>query len=39
MELDKCENRDWFNWNNLPQSPFILVQNLVRKNYNLFIEY
>ncbi|MCK4730720.1 MAG: NUDIX domain-containing protein [Candidatus Aenigmarchaeota archaeon] len=34
MEPDRCENWNWFDWNNLPQPLFIPVQNLIKGNYN-----
>ncbi|RZT96040.1 8-oxo-dGTP diphosphatase [Ancylomarina subtilis] len=34
MEPDKCERWEWFDWNNLPQSIFMTIQNLKRNNYN-----
>ncbi len=34
MEPEKCEQWDWFEWNNLPQPLFIPIQNLQKRNYN-----
>jgi len=34
MEPDKCERWEWFEWDRLPQSIFMTIQNLKRNNYN-----
>ena len=36
MEPDKCEQWDWFTWDNLPQPLFVPIQNLLKKGYNPF---
>ena len=36
MEPEKCEQWDWFDWNNLPQPLFIPQQNLIKQGYNPF---
>lgn len=34
MEPDKCEKWEWFEWDRLPHSLFIPIQNLQKRNYN-----
>ena len=34
MEPDKCEQWEWFTWDNLPQPLFVPIQNLLKKKYN-----
>ena len=34
MEPEKCEEWDWFEWDNLPNPLFIPMQNLVKQNFN-----
>jgi len=36
MEPDKCEQWDWFTWDNLPQPLFVPAQNLLKMKYNPF---
>jgi 8-oxo-dGTP diphosphatase len=36
MEPDKCERWEWFEWNNLPKSLFLPIENLLKQNYNPF---
>jgi 8-oxo-dGTP diphosphatase len=38
MELEKCEEWGWFEWNNLPQPLFIPIQNLLKQGYNPLTE-
>ena len=34
MEPDKCEQWEWFTWDNLPKPLFVPIQNLLKKKYN-----
>jgi len=34
MEPDKCEQWEWFTWDNLPDALFESIQNLLKNNYN-----
>lgn len=34
MEPEKCEQWEWFDWDNLPQPLFVPIQNLQKQNYN-----
>lgn len=36
MEPDKCEQWNWFEWENLPQPLFLPIQNLLKQNFNPF---
>ncbi len=36
MEQEKCQQWDWFSWDNLPEPLFIPIQNLLKRNYNPF---
>jgi 8-oxo-dGTP diphosphatase len=36
MEPEKCEQWEWFDWNNPPQPLFIPQQNLIKQGYNPF---
>lgn len=35
-EPEKCEQWDWFNWNNLPQPLFLPIENLLKQNFSPF---
>lgn len=35
-EPDKCEQWDWFAWNELPTPLFIPIQNLINQKFNPF---
>lgn len=35
MEPDKCEQWDWFEWDNLPRPLFLPNQNLLKQGFNL----
>lgn len=37
MEPEKCEKWEWFKWNELPSPLFLPIENLLKKNYNPFI--
>lgn len=34
MEPDKCEQWEWYNWNNLPNALFVSIENLLKENFN-----
>jgi 8-oxo-dGTP diphosphatase len=36
MEPEKCEDWQWFYWDNLPEKLFIPIQNLIKQRYNPF---
>lgn len=36
-EPHKCETWRWFEWDNLPQPLFLPIQNLLKQNFNPFI--
>lgn len=36
MEPDKCEEWEWFSWDNLPKPLFLPIENLLKKKYNPF---
>ena len=36
MEPDKCEQWEWFTWDNLPQPLFLPIQNLLKQGYDPF---
>lgn len=36
MEPEKCEQWEWFDWNNLPKPLFLPAQNLLKQKYNPF---
>ena len=36
MEPDKCEQWDWFSWDDLPQPLFVPFQNLLKTEFNPF---
>lgn len=36
MEPEKCERWEWFDWDNLPQSLFVPIQNLHKIKFNPF---
>lgn len=36
-EPEKCEQWDWFSWDNLPQPLFLPIENLLRQKFNPFI--
>jgi len=33
-EPEKCEQWDWFSWDNLPQPLFLPIENLLRQKFN-----
>ena len=35
-EPEKCEQWDWFYWNNLPQPLFLPIKNLLKQNFSPF---
>lgn len=36
MEPEKCEQWQWFSWDNLPEPLFLTIQLLLKQNYNPF---
>lgn len=36
-ESHKCEKWDWFKWDNLPHPLFLPINNLLKQNFNPFI--
>jgi len=36
MEPEKCEQWQWFEWDNLPSPCFVPLQNLLKQNFNPF---
>jgi len=36
MEPEKCEQWQWFSWDNLPRPLFLPIQNLLKQEYNPF---
>ncbi len=36
MEPEKCEQWEWFEWDNMPQPLFFPIQNLLKQNFNPF---
>jgi len=38
MEPDKCYKWEWFTWENLPDSLFLSIENLLKDNYNPLIQ-
>lgn len=36
MEPEKCEQWEWFDWDNLPNPCFIPLQNLLKQNFKPF---
>lgn len=36
MELEKCEQWEWFRWDALPQPLFLPIQNLLKQGFNPF---
>jgi len=35
-EPEKCEQWDWFEWNNLPQPLFLPIENLLKQKFSPF---
>ncbi len=34
IEPEKCEEWEWFSWNNLPKPLFLPIKNLIKQGYN-----
>jgi len=34
-EPEKCDRWDWFDWENLPQPPFLPIRNLLRHGFDI----
>ena len=38
MEPDKCEKWEWFEWGDLPQPIFLPTRNLIKQNFDPFLQ-
>jgi len=36
MESDKCDEWNWFTWDDLPEPLFLPIENLLKQNYSPF---